>query len=130
MVRQICGREPVHPAPLHSSGASRQVMRAGVKEGSLSSIGRWRAGDTAAVFEPELLVAAVARVREPVHVVREGETGRVGVAFGGVAAFERAPEGAGLPLLGSLPALYPEWLGDRSFCEIHGVRFPLVAGEM
>jgi trans-AT polyketide synthase/acyltransferase/oxidoreductase domain-containing protein len=27
-------------------------------------------------------------------------------------------------VLGLLPSLYPEWLGDRSFCEIHKVRFP------
>ncbi|GAA3685121.1 PfaD family polyunsaturated fatty acid/polyketide biosynthesis protein [Lentzea roselyniae] len=41
-------------------------------------------------------------------------------------------EGTGGPhrMLGSLPALYPEWLGDRSFCAAHGVRFPYVAGEM
>jgi PfaD family protein len=30
----------------------------------------------------------------------------------------------------TLPPLYPEWLGDRSFNEVHGVRFPYVAGEM
>ena len=35
-----------------------------------------------------------------------------------------------LPVLASLPAIYPEWLGDRSFCEVHGLRFPYVAGEM
>jgi hypothetical protein len=29
-----------------------------------------------------------------------------------------------------LPALYPEWLGDRSFTEAHGLRFPYVAGAM
>jgi trans-AT polyketide synthase, acyltransferase and oxidoreductase domains len=61
-----------------------------------------------------------------VHVVREGKTGRVGVAFGGAIVREETA----YPLLGSLPALYPEWLGDRSFAEVHGVRFPLVAGEM
>ncbi|WP_245871062.1 PfaD family polyunsaturated fatty acid/polyketide biosynthesis protein [Asanoa hainanensis] len=33
-------------------------------------------------------------------------------------------------LLGTLPPLYPEWLGDRSFNRTHGVRFPYVAGEM
>ena len=32
--------------------------------------------------------------------------------------------------MATLPALYPEWLGDRSFNEVHGVRFPYVAGEM
>jgi PfaD family protein len=32
--------------------------------------------------------------------------------------------------LGSLPPLYPEWLGDRGFCERHGTRFPYVGGAM
>lgn len=36
----------------------------------------------------------------------------------------------GYEVLGSLPALYPEWLGDRSFNRTHAVRFPYVAGEM
>jgi trans-AT polyketide synthase, acyltransferase and oxidoreductase domains len=38
--------------------------------------------------------------------------------------------GAGYELVGLLPPMYPEWLGDRSFCRVHGVRFPYVAGEM
>ncbi|MCA9697323.1 MAG: PfaD family polyunsaturated fatty acid/polyketide biosynthesis protein [Myxococcales bacterium] len=35
-------------------------------------------------------------------------------------------------LLGAfeLPPLYPEWLGDRSFTQTHGVRFPYVVGAM
>ncbi|MCB9228579.1 MAG: PfaD family polyunsaturated fatty acid/polyketide biosynthesis protein [Deltaproteobacteria bacterium] len=33
-------------------------------------------------------------------------------------------------LLGLLPPLYPEWLGDRSFSRDHGVRFPYIAGAM
>lgn len=37
---------------------------------------------------------------------------------------------SGYELLGSLPPMYPEWLGDRSFCQTHGVRFPYAAGEM
>ena len=32
--------------------------------------------------------------------------------------------------MATLPALYPEWLGDRSFSEVHAVRFPYVAGAM
>ncbi len=38
--------------------------------------------------------------------------------------------GAGPRWHGTLPPLYPEWLGDRSFGEAHGVRFPYLAGEM
>ena len=43
------------------------------------------------------------------------------------------PAGAsveGCEVVGTLPPLYPEWLGDRSFTADHGVRFPYVAGEM
>ena len=29
-----------------------------------------------------------------------------------------------------LPPVYPEWLGDRTFQESHGVRFPYVMGSM
>jgi PfaD family protein len=89
-------------------------------------LGTWNPDAEPACFDAAALAAAVARVREPAHVVREGPRGRLGVAFGG----QVAPDGAGYPLLGTLPALYPEWLGDRSFCESHGVRFPYVVGEM
>lgn len=30
----------------------------------------------------------------------------------------------------ALPAIYPEWLGDRAFAAAHGARFNYVAGEM
>ena len=41
-----------------------------------------------------------------------------------------APSQGNYLCLGALPALYPEWLGDRSFLEVHGLRFPYVAGAM
>jgi trans-AT polyketide synthase/acyltransferase/oxidoreductase domain-containing protein len=92
---------------------------------SIINIGSW-SGDSPPLFEASELASAAHRMREPAFVVQEPETGRVGVAFGGVAA----PVGSGLPLLACLPALYPEWLGDRSFLDAHGVRFPYVAGAM
>lgn len=84
----------------------------------------WTAGSTPPAFDPSPLLSAVARVREPAHVVRESERGRIGVGFGGALGT------GGLPYLATLPPLYPEWLGDRSFAEVHGVRFPYVAGAM
>ena len=45
---------------------------------------------------------------------------------GGVAE----PVGADEALIGVLPPLYPEWLGDRTFLSAHGCRFPYVVGEM
>ena len=92
---------------------------------TIMNLGGWR-GESPPSFDPRGLVEATHRMREPVHLVREGAAGRVGVAFGG-----QRIDGAGpYPLLASLPALYPEWLGDRSFLEVHGVRFPYVAGAM
>jgi trans-AT polyketide synthase/acyltransferase/oxidoreductase domain-containing protein len=83
----------------------------------------WAPAETA--FDEPALLAAVERIREPVQLLRELQSGRIGVGFGGAAVhsgkFER---------IGSLPATYPEWLGDRAFTETHRLRFPYVAGEM
>jgi trans-AT polyketide synthase/acyltransferase/oxidoreductase domain-containing protein len=56
--------------------------------------------------------------------VRDPATSGVGVATAGEAG-----DGP-LELLATLPGLWPEWLGDRSFGEVHGVRFPYAAGAM
>lgn len=73
------------------------------------------------VFAPEEITARARQIRRPVHVVSAPDGRELGIATGPV------PDG---PVLGTLPPLYPEWLGGRTFCEAHGVRFPYVAGEM
>lgn len=78
-------------------------------------------------FAADALVARLALVREPLYIVRDPQTGAVGAAGPDAAA---AIQAAGLQLLGSLAPLYPEWLGDRGFTEVHGLRFPYVVGEM
>jgi trans-AT polyketide synthase/acyltransferase/oxidoreductase domain-containing protein len=96
----------------------------------LAPIGQWSAGQVRPAFAASDLLGLLPRVREPAHVVREGAHGRVGVGLGGEVLRGPGANGHALPLLATLPALYPEWLGDRSFCETHQVRFPYVAGEM
>ncbi|MEU1488864.1 PfaD family polyunsaturated fatty acid/polyketide biosynthesis protein [Streptomyces sp. NPDC005775] len=73
------------------------------------------------VFSPDGIAARARRIREPVHVVSGPDGRELGLATGHFA---------GGQVLGTLPPLYPEWLGGRTFCEAHGVRFPYVAGEM
>ncbi|WP_329612284.1 PfaD family polyunsaturated fatty acid/polyketide biosynthesis protein [Streptomyces brevispora] len=73
------------------------------------------------VFSPEGIAAGARQIRNPVHVVSGPDGRELGIATGPVP---------GGPVLGTLPPLYPEWLGGRTFCEAHGVRFPYVAGEM
>ncbi len=91
-------------------------------------VGSYRAGPASPAFDAEALAAALPRVREPVHVLYERATGRVGLGHGGEVMSAR--DVGEYALLATLPASYPEWLGDRSFGEAHGVRFPYVAGEM
>ena len=101
----------------------------------LSVIGEWSSLEGVAHLTDKSLPAAIAAFRSPAFVVRDGPSGRVGVGVGGGFAPDSAGggghlNGSGYPCLGILPALYPEWLGDRAFLERHGLRFPYVAGAM
>jgi trans-AT polyketide synthase, acyltransferase and oxidoreductase domains len=87
----------------------------------------WRAGRHPAAFEAGQIAACLQHVREPLHVVSSGPRGTLGLARGGEITTSDA---ADCLLAGTLPPLYPEWLGDRAFGEAHGVRFPYIAGEM
>lgn len=92
---------------------------------------RWRPDGRRPAFTPAEIGEALEEVRSTAHVVRDDE-GRIGLGLGG----ERTPAGANgaaagsFEHLASLPPLYPEWLGDRTFGEAHGTRFPYVTGSM
>ena len=88
----------------------------------------WPAGLPRAAFEASQIVACLQQVREPVHIIAAPDGARRGLALDSQAG-NPGNQAAGLQL-GTLPPLYPEWLGDRDFGEAHGVRFPYVAGEM
>ncbi len=94
----------------------------------LPSPSAWSPGAEPPSFDGADIVAAVQRIREPLHVVEDPRTGRRGVALGGHVS--ATTNGAGWPLVAALPAIYPEWLGDRSFCEVHGARFAYAVGAM
>lgn len=96
-----------------------------------SPVGAWSPGTEPVATTPADLPARLERFREPTHVVRQPATGAVGVAHGGaVHGRAAADDGREWQLLATIPASYPEWLGDRSFLETHRVRFPYIAGEM
>ena len=80
-----------------------------------------------AAFAANQIAACLEQVREPVHVIGTPHGGPRGLALASQAV--KAGQ-AGCYQLGTLPPLYPEWLGDRDFGQAHGVRFPYVAGEM
>ncbi len=67
-------------------------------------------------------------VRAPIGLV-SGAAGVRPVALGADGA-PMVPAGPGEALIGVLPPVYPEWLGDRGFLSAHGCRFPYVVGAM
>jgi PfaD family protein len=91
----------------------------------LTNIGGWSPTESHPAFNAAELVSAIQRVREPIHIVQNGQ-GFLGLGLQG----NLSTTVGDYSLLASLPALYPEWLGDRAFLEAHGTRFPYVAGEM
>lgn len=96
----------------------------------LTPVGTWTPGPVPPAFSTEHLLAAIPRFREPAHVLRERPGGRVGVGLEGRIQHHTGNGQTSYPWLATLPALFPEWLGDRSFLEVHGVRFPYVSGAM
>ena len=97
----------------------------------LPAVGIWRSGPVPPGFDGDAVLAAVRDFRRPVHVVREGARGRLGVAMAGDVLPADQQNGVPTwPLVATLPGVWPEWLGDRTFVEVHRTRFPYVAGAM
>lgn len=99
--------------------------------GDLRPLGIWTPTHSHPVFTGEDLRTRAQSIRESVHVVAHPDSGHLGLASGGApVAGEFSTGPSDYFWMASLPPLYPEWLGDRSFTEAHGVRFPYVAGAM
>jgi trans-AT polyketide synthase, acyltransferase and oxidoreductase domains len=96
---------------------------------SLQALGTWSQGVEPPHFGAQQILQATRRVRESVALVVDPHRGGVGALFGGHWANQTNGSPV-FPFLAILAPLYPEWLGDRTFGEVHGVRFPYVAGEM
>ena len=90
-------------------------------------LGGWRPSTAPPAFASQDIAHILQYVRHPIHVVREEATAQLGLAMGGELV---GADGSDVSLVGTLPPIYPEWLGDREFCEAHGIRFPYVTGAM
>jgi trans-AT polyketide synthase, acyltransferase and oxidoreductase domains len=88
----------------------------------LPGIGKWKGPSNAS--SEESIQSALTNFRKPTFIIQDG-SGSVGASLEGSLGSDGSHN-----VLGYLPAIYPEWLGDRSFCETHNVRFPYVSGAM
>ena len=96
---------------------------------SLPRFAAWKSTSTDVEIEMTLEYTEVLeRVREPASILRS-DSGALRATPGFVPSV--ATNGvAGHQTVAVVPAVYPEWLGDRSFASTHGVRFPYVVGAM
>lgn len=69
------------------------------------------------------------RIRNAARIVRLAD-GRLTCISMDVPGASEGAENTPFEAIGTLPGLYPEWLGDRGFAETHGTRFPYIVGEM
>ena len=99
---------------------------------NLVAVGALRCGPSDPRFDAQGIGEALQQVRRAVHIVFDPRepVPRLGLALDGEARSPQERAGDDLALVATLGPTYPEWLGDRSFNETHGVRFPYVAGEM
>lgn len=93
------------------------------------SHGRWVAPSSLPAFDFSELSKVIQSFREPTHLILQEPSDAIKAVLGGKIAAPGDAD-ASFPLLATLPPLYPEWLGDRTFQEVHRTRFPYVVGEM
>ena len=93
----------------------------------MKSIGFLKARQNQIVFNQQDFKSIIHDIRSPVHLVYEPNARVLGLAVSGEIS---SNNNGGLPLIASFPAIYPEWLGDRSFTEAHKLRFAYVGGAM
>ena len=102
------------------------------QEGSSSGdLGLWISDMPESGFSPVTAEAVEASIRRSTRIVFDPTNHRVGFAESGEVQTSQPINGTPrFPLVGILPPLYPEWLGDRGFQETHGTRFAYVGGAM
>jgi trans-AT polyketide synthase/acyltransferase/oxidoreductase domain-containing protein len=95
------------------------------------NVGVWVGDSSEVSFLPMDAEAVQSSVRRSTRVIFDPDTRKIGLATGGEIQAAAPKKGTQhYPLLGILPPLYPEWLGDRGFQETHGVRYAYVGGAM
>ncbi len=76
----------------------------------------------ATLYCPQHIQACLSNFRAPTHIYFNTKTKCFGLSQNSCPDIDN--------LVGTLPAIYPEWLGDRAFTATHNLRFAYVGGAM
>jgi trans-AT polyketide synthase, acyltransferase and oxidoreductase domains len=90
----------------------------------------WQSKTYTPAFSQNDILKILERIRESLYLVQDPTSGSFGLCLQGEITQNKDQNESSWPIIAILPPLYPEWLGDRSFGEVHRVRFPYVTGAM
>lgn len=94
-----------------------------------SLLGWWSSDGTPLAIDPASINEAINDLQQPLYIV--STTQGLALARGGRGAIGPEPHTAqAYPVVGFVPPIHPENLGNPSFCNDHGVRYPYVSGGM
>lgn len=79
-------------------------------------------------YDAKTMLEHINSIRRPLFIVLDRKNNRLITSLTGIP--KMGDLSGEYHLLGILPPIHPEWLGDRSFTELHKVRFAYVVGAM
>lgn len=105
------------------------IMTTATLVGAESSLGWWTSNGTPMALDPAAIAQALEDIYQPLYIIKSPRGMALG--RGGYGAIGPNPhDQAASPMVGVVPAIRPESLGDPTFCLDHGLRYPYVSGGM
>lgn len=93
-------------------------------------VGFWQKKYQPPCFELLDISQSACLTRSTHSVLFDEATNQLGLGVDGEITSGQQTTSDHFPVLGIIPPLYPEYLGDRSFQQVHNVRFSYVGGAM
>ncbi len=104
-------------------------MQTATANRALPQIGSWTSNGIPLALDSAHVTQAIEDIYQPLYIVKSGQG--LGIGRGGSGALgHAAADKSALPIVGVVPAINPETLGDPSFCLDHGLKYPYVSGGM
>lgn len=92
-------------------------------------LGWWTSHGIPLALDPQSVTEAVEELHEPLYIVNT--TQGYALARGGEGVLGPHPhQEQAYPVVGFVPPIHPELLGDPTFCVDYGLRYPYVSGGM
>jgi len=94
-----------------------------------AQLGWWSSNGTPIAQDAATITQSIEDIFQPLYILKTPKgmaLGRGGVGTIGA----KSQDGAAMPIVGIVPAINPETLGDPSFCADHGLKYPYVSGGM